>query len=109
MVVRRFSIVPICLERLFILVGLSPVYLWFADEVGLCVALVLHLWEHRNFVLLFEHMLFLVECIGYVRFVRRECMLQPERRVCSSVGPCGPYILCNLQEDFHHRGHIGHH
>jgi hypothetical protein len=26
----------------------------------------------------------------------------------SFVGLCRPYIPCNSQEDFHHRGHIGH-
>jgi hypothetical protein len=24
------------------------------------------------------------------------------------VGLCRPYVLCNSQNDFHHRGHIGH-
>jgi hypothetical protein len=27
----------------------------------------------------------------------------------SFVGPCIPYIPCNSQDDFHHRGHIKHH
>jgi hypothetical protein len=36
---------------------LIPVYHWFADEVGLCVALAQYLWEHKNFIWLFEHVL----------------------------------------------------
>jgi hypothetical protein len=31
-----------------------------------CVALALYMWERKNFVWLFEHMLLLVECIEYV-------------------------------------------
>jgi hypothetical protein len=27
----------------------------------------------------------------------------------SFAGPCRPYIPCNSQDDFHHRGHIRHH
>jgi hypothetical protein len=63
--VRRFSIVLICSNRLFI-IFLIPVHSWFADEIGLCVALPLFLWEHKNFVWLFKHMLLLVECIWFV-------------------------------------------
>jgi amino acid permease len=51
-VVRRFSIVLICFA--FHHIFLSLVYRWFADEVGLC-DLALHLWQHKNFVWLFEH------------------------------------------------------
>jgi hypothetical protein len=25
------------------------------------------------------------------------------------LGICRPYIPCNSEDDFHHRGHIGHH
>jgi hypothetical protein len=90
-------------------VCLSPVYSWFADMVGLCMALTLHLWEYRNFVWLFEHMLLLVECIGYVKFVREECNVSKgEVDIFSIIGLCRPYIPCNFQDDFHHRGHIGH-
>jgi hypothetical protein len=31
---------------------------------ALCVDLALYLWQHKNFVSLFEHMLLLVECVG---------------------------------------------
>jgi hypothetical protein len=78
--------------------------------VGLCVALALHLWEYRNFVWLFQHMLFLVECIGCVKFVREECNVSKgEVDIFSFLGLSRPYIPCNFQADFHHRGHIGHH
>jgi hypothetical protein len=46
MIVRRISIVPFIQKNH-----------WFADEIGLCVALVLYLWECKNFVWLFERML----------------------------------------------------
>jgi hypothetical protein len=52
-VVRMFSIVRIYSKRLFFI--FSPGYCWFADKVGLYVALALYLWEHRNFDWLFEH------------------------------------------------------
>jgi hypothetical protein len=44
MVVGWFSIVSICSKRLFIIFFKS----WFADEIGLCVALALYLWERNN-------------------------------------------------------------
>jgi hypothetical protein len=103
--VRRFSIVPICSKRLFIIF-----YRWFVDEVGLCVDLALYLLQHKNFSWLFEHKLLLVECIGYVWFVRKECIVpKGEVGMFSFVGPFRPYIPCNSQDDFHHRGHIAHH
>jgi hypothetical protein len=46
MIVGRFSIVIICSERLFI-IYLSPVCRWFADKVGLFVALALYMWEQE--------------------------------------------------------------
>jgi hypothetical protein len=48
-VFRRFSMVPMHTKRIFILF-LSSVYRWFADKIGLCVALALYLWERRNFI-----------------------------------------------------------
>jgi hypothetical protein len=42
-----------------------PVYRWFADEIGLCVALALYLCERKNSVWLFEHLSLLAECIGF--------------------------------------------
>jgi hypothetical protein len=51
--------------------------------------------------------LLLVECIGYVRSVRRSVLFQTERWVCIFfVGLCRPYIPCNSQDDFHYREHI---
>jgi hypothetical protein len=44
---------------------LIHIYRWFADEIDLCVALALYLWEHKNFVWLFEHMLLLIEYVGF--------------------------------------------
>jgi hypothetical protein len=44
------------------------------------VSLALDLCEHRNFVLLFEHMLLLVECIGF-ELCGRSVLLRTERWV----------------------------
>jgi hypothetical protein len=74
-----------------------------------CVALALYLWERKNFLWLFECMLLLVECKGFVLFFREERIFSnTEVGVFSSVSPCRPYIPCTWQDDFHHRGHIGH-
>jgi hypothetical protein len=63
-----------------------------------------------NFVWLFEHMLLLVEYVRFARFVQEECIVSTgEVGMFSFVGPCRPYILCNSQDYFHHRGHTGHH
>jgi hypothetical protein len=63
--VRRFSIVSICSKRL-LSYFLSLVNRWFADEVGLCVDLALYVWQQKDFVWLFEHMLLLVESVRFV-------------------------------------------
>jgi hypothetical protein len=55
-------------------------------------------------------MLLLVECIGYVSFVREECIVSNgEVDMFSFIVLCRPYIPCNWQDDFHRRDHIGHH
>jgi hypothetical protein len=75
----------------------------------LYVGLALHLWQHKNCVWLFEHMLLLVECVRFVWFVQEECTdSSGEVGMFSFVGPCRLYILCNSQDDFHHSGYIGH-
>jgi hypothetical protein len=59
----------------------------------------------------FEHMLLLVECIRYVWFVWKEvhCFNQRGRYMFFFVSLYRPYIPCNSQDDFHRRGHVGHH
>jgi hypothetical protein len=42
----------------------------------------LYLWECSNFIWLFEHMLRLVECAGYVCFVREERIFSNGEAVC---------------------------
>jgi hypothetical protein len=55
-------------------------------------------------------MLLLIMCIGFVWFVREECIFSNgEVGMLSFVGPCRPCIPCNSQDDFHHKGHFGHH
>jgi hypothetical protein len=55
-------------------------------------------------------MLRLVDSIRFVWFVREECIFSNgEVGMFPIVGPCRPCIPCNSQDDFHHRGHIGHH
>jgi hypothetical protein len=45
-----------------------------------------------------------------VSFVREGCIFSNgEVGMFSFVGPCTPYIPCNSQDDFHHKGHIKHH
>jgi hypothetical protein len=51
--------VPMYAKRLFI-IYLSSVYRWFADKIGLCVALALYLWECRHCIWLYDHKLLLV-------------------------------------------------
>jgi hypothetical protein len=88
---------------------LIPAYCWFIDEIVLSVALALYLWEHEILAWLLEHMILLVECVRLVWFVREECISSNgEVDRFSFVGPCRPYIPCNWQDDFHHRGHIWH-
>jgi hypothetical protein len=101
-VMRRFSIVQICSKRLLAIFS-SPVYCWFADKIGLCVALALHLWECRNFVRLFEQ-----ATPGWMYRGEGGRMYSFKWRG-GYVALCRPYIPCNLQDDFHNRGHIGHH
>jgi hypothetical protein len=98
-------------RRLFVIfLSLILVYQWYADKIGVCVALAVYLWEHRNIVWLFEHMLLLVECIEFVLFFRQESIvLNGEVGMFCSVGLCKPHIPCNSQDDFHHRGYIRHH
>jgi hypothetical protein len=44
----------------------------------------------------------------FVSFVQEECIVSDEEvGMFSFVGLCRPYILCNLQDDFHHRGYTG--
>jgi hypothetical protein len=54
-------------------------------------------------------MLLLVECIEFVGCVEECIVSNGEMGMFSFVGPRRPYIPCNLQDDFHYRGHIGHH
>jgi hypothetical protein len=58
-------------------------------------------------------MFLLVECVRFVWFVQGECIISKGEVGGGGfplvVGPCRPYIPCNSQDDFHHRGHIGHH
>jgi hypothetical protein len=55
-------------------------------------------------------MLFLVQCVRFVWFVQEKSIVSNGEVVMFSfVGPCRPYIPCNSQDDFHHRGHTGHH
>jgi hypothetical protein len=69
-----------------------------------CVTLAQYLWEGRNFVWLFEHVLFPVECVG------EECFASNgEVGVFSLLTHFRPYIPCNSRDDFLHRGRIGHH
>jgi hypothetical protein len=67
------------------------------------VALAQYLWERRNCVWLFEHMSFLVECVGEERIVSNG-----EMGACSPETDFRPYIPCNSQ-NINHRGHTGHH
>jgi hypothetical protein len=91
--VERFILVPIYSERLFI------IFFKFLYIVGLLLRLV---W-------LLEHTILLVECIGFVWFVRETCISSNrEVGMFSFVGPCRLYIPCSWQNNFHHRGHIWH-
>jgi hypothetical protein len=72
----------------------------FADEVGFCMALALYLWEHRNFVWLFEYV-----TPGWAYSV---CLICAGGVYCFNwrVGYVffhRLYIPCNSQDDFHHR------
>jgi hypothetical protein len=47
-------------------------------------------------------MLLVVECIGFVEFVREDCIFSNgEVSVFSLTGPCKLYIPYNSQDDFH--------
>jgi hypothetical protein len=71
-VVKRFNVVPIYSKIIFFIfyshISLVCRSDWFS------VALSLYLWESKNFVWLLERMLLLLECIGFVQFVREECI-----------------------------------
>jgi hypothetical protein len=64
-VVIRFIMVPIC-SKSFSSYFLVSAFRWFIDEIALCVALALYLSEQEILALLLEHMILLVECIGFV-------------------------------------------
>jgi hypothetical protein len=66
--------------------------------------------EFQFSLVLFEHMLLLVESTGYVRFEREDCTVSTgEVGMFSFVRLRRPYIPCNPRDGFHHRGHTGHH
>jgi hypothetical protein len=55
-------------------------------------------------------MLLQVESVGFVCLCGEECIfLNREVDVFSYVGPCRLYIPFKSQDDFHRRGHTGHH
>jgi hypothetical protein len=102
-VLRGFSIVPFAptgFSSYLFKAWISLVWSW----VGLYMDLALYLWQHKNFVWLFDHMLLQVECVRFVWFVE-ECIVS-NREVGMFfvvVGHCRPHIPCISQ------GHIWHH
>jgi hypothetical protein len=86
--VRRFSLVPICSKRLFIVSFKSYISLvcwssWFMCGSGQ------YLRHHKNFVWLFEHKLLLDECVMFIWFVQEECNVSNgDVGMVSFVGPC---------------------
>jgi hypothetical protein len=107
--VRRFSIVPICSNRPFIMFFSSCMsllcwrYWWCWSDWFLCVwggGGCFGIWAYVTPGWLYK--VCFICASGVYIFERRGGMF-------SSVGPCGPYIPCSSQGDYRHRGHIGRH